>query len=1061
MKKNPFAMIQSLDDDDEGNGDRLAVSSRTAAPVMSRKEQKKKEKQDQKTKLEHDILQSMYGVGAYRNHDKRSNHRGGKKNQKRHRDQKNDQTKSTRDTEFETLDTTCSIRKTSSTDDNSVIVTPKQSSKMNRKVNQTIAGYPSRPFNARERVKEVPRAKNTKNGNNKFSVLVDMGVSSDEDEEEKMDYYRSDSDSDDEIMPDPRGKNYDDYEDLCYTNKDREFVENIWIPERSMKVTNKNNKLIIVSNGGRERYYDLDMARRRLIRKKKRTLITECQEFLEGNCTRKDCHMWHNFAKLNAPKNNEILRKRVRQMYKMIDLAQNYIPQMDVHQVSGKGLDMMFIMDCTGSMSSWIRSATDEIKSIIDKIQEMHSGTHIRVSFVGYRDIKDLERFAIHEFTDDIEGIKEFISRQVAKGGGDLPEDVAGAFSQALKQKWKQAARYAVLVADAPCHGQKYHSCSDDYPKGDPSGLDVEKLVKNFCQNNVTLSAIKITNHTDTMFEIFQSIYKKEMGSPMMIANLGGGSTDFVGGKKISGSQNEKFRDFVALSASSTLTNGSLRSSARSGAAGFNYTALIKELSKSAQKDQDLMECLQHINSTMNSFSLVGSVENLAGSTPIKSMTKTSMAPTKTGAFDIVEEDEEDEDEDESDADSDEEESEEKAAKKKEKLLAKKAAEEEKKKKAEEEEAKKAATPTMAVKVLNYRVVDEPPKWDHLNTQVQKAVCHSWHIHQDMNKDIDWRNPDIRKTDVETQVQIAKFPFAQGAMRFAFYMKDLGVSGDHQHTVAKFPKKINKNYTIDYMKREVEAVLMCQLITNEFNDRLVNNANEDLLMSFVQARVYEIVQGGAKWKLFSVENYLQGKYQKYNNNAGWENKSMAPKVIIAQALTHFSWQFTKGYMMMTDLQGVSSYLTDPQIHCQDRGRFGSGDLGYIGMIKFFVNHDCNRYCRELNLINPRDTDIVDVDLVFFGQILHNPNNKLFGIIKKLCELCGKPYEVPHKIYYEKRIRQEKFNCNNCEVMKTRKMVKKTCKTCKDTFFCSHYVYSMRRVPIPECCELHRDEADEY
>ena len=35
---------------------------------------------------------------------------------------------------------------------------------------------------------------------------------------------------------------------------------------------------------------------------------------------------------------------------------------------SGRSLDMMFIMDCTGSMSSWIRTCKDEIRSIIDGV---------------------------------------------------------------------------------------------------------------------------------------------------------------------------------------------------------------------------------------------------------------------------------------------------------------------------------------------------------------------------------------------------------------------------------------------------------------------------------------------------------------------------------------------------------------------------------------------------------------------------------------------------------------------------------------------------------------------
>jgi len=34
--------------------------------------------------------------------------------------------------------------------------------------------------------------------------------------------------------------------------------------------------------------------------------------------------------------------------------------------------------------------------------------------------------------------------------------------------------RFSFLITDAPCHGNKYHSCNDDYPKGCPKNLDIE-----------------------------------------------------------------------------------------------------------------------------------------------------------------------------------------------------------------------------------------------------------------------------------------------------------------------------------------------------------------------------------------------------------------------------------------------------------------------------------------------------------------------------------------------------------------------------------------------------------
>jgi hypothetical protein len=51
---------------------------------------------------------------------------------------------------------------------------------------------------------------------------------------------------------------------------------------------------------------------------------------------------------------------------------------------------------------------------------------------VGYRDVQDHPRFSIHEFSDDLEKVKNYISGVQASGGGDFPEDVQGGFHKAL-----------------------------------------------------------------------------------------------------------------------------------------------------------------------------------------------------------------------------------------------------------------------------------------------------------------------------------------------------------------------------------------------------------------------------------------------------------------------------------------------------------------------------------------------------------------------------------------------------------------------------------------------------
>lgn len=98
--------------------------------------------------------------------------------------------------------------------------------------------------------------------------------------------------------------------------------------------------------------------------------------------------------------------------------------------------------------------------------------------------------------------------------------------------------------------------------------------------------------------------------------------------------------------------------------------------------------------------------------------------------------------------------------------------------------------------------------------------------------------------------------------------------------------------------------------------------------------------------LFYFEQFIEGNYEKFNNNAGFVSDSTNIYSQLAQTLSHFSWQLSKGYLAVVDLQGnQTGILTDPQIHCLDSESFGDGNLGYEGILRFFATHECNDYCR--------------------------------------------------------------------------------------------------------------------
>jgi len=65
------------------------------------------------------------------------------------------------------------------------------------------------------------------------------------------------------------------------------------------------------------------------------------------------------------------------------------------------------------------------------------------------------------------------------------------------------------MIMDAPCHGKKYHSCSDDYPNGSPEGLVLEDLIKEFCKKEIEFTVIKLDNNCDKMISVMKECHQE------------------------------------------------------------------------------------------------------------------------------------------------------------------------------------------------------------------------------------------------------------------------------------------------------------------------------------------------------------------------------------------------------------------------------------------------------------------------------------------------------------------------------------------------------------------------
>lgn len=128
---------------------------------------------------------------------------------------------------------------------------------------------------------------------------------------------------------------------------------------------------------------------------------------------------------------------------------------LDAATTAGVPLDVLFLLDATGSMADEIDQIKDTLLSISARIGELPSRPDLRFGMVAYRDRGDEFITRVYDFDHDVQKFSNTIREVVADGGGDDPESLNEALHVAVHEpSWRldNAIRLVFLVADAPPH---------------------------------------------------------------------------------------------------------------------------------------------------------------------------------------------------------------------------------------------------------------------------------------------------------------------------------------------------------------------------------------------------------------------------------------------------------------------------------------------------------------------------------------------------------------------------------------------------------------------------------
>ena len=199
----------------------------------------------------------------------------------------------------------------------------------------------------------------------------------------------------------------------------------------------------------------------------------------------------------------KILKKDSKKIKKVI----NY----DIYQNS-KNFDVLYLVDATGSMASYITAAKEETKNIANQLKNIYPDMKFKYGYIFYRDPID-SYSDIHEtidLTDDINSLSEKIGNISATGGGDTPEDWVGAYKLANEKiSWRNGNKVIIHLTDAGAHG-KLFTPDDNYPEEEKKLIDeVEKCAK----KKINIFGYIIEEHARNTFEELAKIFRKKGGS--------------------------------------------------------------------------------------------------------------------------------------------------------------------------------------------------------------------------------------------------------------------------------------------------------------------------------------------------------------------------------------------------------------------------------------------------------------------------------------------------------------------------------------------------------------------
>jgi Mg-chelatase subunit ChlD len=206
--------------------------------------------------------------------------------------------------------------------------------------------------------------------------------------------------------------------------------------------------------------------------------------------------------------------------FKSKTVTTNEVPEVVLEEFSqgseGKTLEMVFVIDTTGSMGGLIEGAKQKIWGIINEVMQKEAQPRVRVGLVAFRDHGDSYVTKVLPLTEDLDQVYSNLMDYSAAGGGDTPEAVGSALTDGIsKAGWSRSrpglAQIIFLVGDAP----------PQYNSNEPNVLAITAQA---AERNMIVNTIQCGMSVETA-KVWQEIAQRGQGKYFAIAQDGGVET--------------------------------------------------------------------------------------------------------------------------------------------------------------------------------------------------------------------------------------------------------------------------------------------------------------------------------------------------------------------------------------------------------------------------------------------------------------------------------------------------------------------------------------------------------